>query len=234
MALARLCNSDDTTSAASDRARRVLPVDAAAHRALADVGRRFQPELGPLRHVLAIAVAYVLFALLSSTWRRRSGALRPILSCTTSLRYDAERWLATAVYDPEAISSARSIRASIACATSTTPTAPSTLGDYVANPDHKSIPVREVPEQYWRCLAYHEDRYSAARSIHSASTSSACFKIPYTTLTRSIAAQGPSLGVGGSTLPMQFARVIYKTPPSPDESGPPSSSASSANGGSRR
>ena len=33
------------------------------------------------------------------------------------------------------------------------------VGDYVANPDHKSIPVREVPEHYWRCLVYHEDRH---------------------------------------------------------------------------
>ncbi|HPG88981.1 MAG TPA: transglycosylase domain-containing protein, partial [Hyphomicrobium sp.] len=44
-------------------------------------------------------------------------------------------------------------------------------------------------------------------------------KIPYTTITRSIALRRPSLGVGGSTLPMQFARVIYKTPPSRSEGG---------------
>ena len=44
-------------------------------------------------------------------------------------------------------------------------------------------------------------------------------KIPFTTLTRSVALKRPSLGIGGSTLPMQFARVIYNTPPSPDEGG---------------
>ena len=47
------------------------------------------------------------------------------------------------------------------------------LGDYVANPDHKSIPVREVPEQYWRCLSITRTATSAARSIRSASISSA-------------------------------------------------------------
>ena len=35
---------------------------------------------------------------------------------------------------------------------------PIDLGDYVANPDHKSIPVREVPEHYWQCLVFLEDR----------------------------------------------------------------------------
>ncbi len=36
---------------------------------------------------------------------------------------------------------------------------------------------------------------------------------------RSIALRRPSLGVGGSTLPMQFVRVIYNTPPHSDEGG---------------
>ena len=93
------------------------------------------------------------------------------------------------------------------------------LGDYTANPDHKSIPVREVPEQYWKCLQYHEDRYLGGPLNPFGIDLTGVLKIPYTTITRSIALHRPSLGVGGSTLPMQFARVIYQTPPSSSEGG---------------
>ncbi len=70
------------------------------------------------------------------------------------LGYDAERWLATAIYDPKGnfvgtfdarLDSLRDVNY--------TDTAIE-LGNYVANPDHKSIPVKDVPEQYWQCLMY--------------------------------------------------------------------------------
>ena len=102
---------------------------------------------------------------------------------------------------------------------STTPIRAIELGDYTANPDHKSIPVREVPDKYWQCLQYHEDRYLGGILNPFGIDLTGVLKIPYTTITRSIAMRRPSLGVGGSTLPMQFARVIYKTPPSSKEGG---------------
>ena len=95
------------------------------------------------------------------------------LTMHDKLGYDAERWLATAIYDPKGnfvgtfdprLDSLRDVNY--------TDTAIE-LGDYVANPDHKSIPVREVPEQYWQCLAITRTATSAARSIRSASISSA-------------------------------------------------------------
>ncbi len=93
------------------------------------------------------------------------------------------------------------------------------LGDYVANPDHKSIPVREMPEHYWQCLVYHEDRYLGTALNPFGIDLMGVLKIPYTTVTRSIATRRLTLGIGGSTLPMQFVRVIYNTPPSAAESG---------------
>ena len=80
------------------------------------------------------------------------------------LRYDAERWLATAIYDRAGnfvgtfdprLDSVRDVNYT---------DAPIEVGDYTANPDHKSIPVRDVPEHYWRCLVWHEDRYLGTRA----------------------------------------------------------------------
>ena len=93
------------------------------------------------------------------------------------------------------------------------------LRDYTANPDHKSIPVRDVPEHYWQCLVYHEDRNLGGWLNPFGIDLLGVLKIPYSTLERSIARRRPSLGVGGSTLPMQFVRVIYKTPPHGSEGG---------------
>ena len=60
-----------------------------------------RPNLGPFRHVVSAAVLYLLFALLLvCAVRRCRGWVRPSISFfTNKLRYDAERWLATAVYD---------------------------------------------------------------------------------------------------------------------------------------
>ena len=90
-----------------------------------------------------------------------------------------------------ATSSAPSIRASIACATSTTPAEAIDVGDYTANPDHKSIPVREVPEQYWQCLVYQEDRNLGGPLNPFGIDLAGVLKIPLSTLRRSILARHP-------------------------------------------
>lgn len=177
----------------------------------------FNPKLGPLRHVATAGFLYVIFALLLvyvvAPIRGYTGAV----TLRDKLGYDAERWLATAIYDPKGnfvgtfdprLDSLRDVNYTDEAIE---------LGDYVANPDHKSIPVRDVPHDYWQCLSYHEDRYLGGWLNPFGIDLIGVLKIPYTTLTRSIALRRPSFGVGGSTLPMQFARVIYKTPPSSRE-----------------
>ncbi len=129
------------------------------------------------------------------------------------LHYDAERWLATAIYDVRGsfvgtfdprLDSLRDVNYTSEAID---------LGDYVANPDHKSIPVREVPDPYWQCLVYHEDRNLGGVLNPFGIDLPGVLKIPFSTVRRSIAAKRLVLGVGGSTLAMQFVRVIYKTPP---------------------
>ncbi|MBS0241037.1 MAG: transglycosylase domain-containing protein [Proteobacteria bacterium] len=177
----------------------------------------FNPRLGPLRHVFTAAFVYVMFALALVY------VVAPIRGFVGNrylgdkLTYDAERWLATAIYDAKGnfigtydgrLDSQRDVNWTDASIE---------LGGYVANPDHKSIPVREVPDAYWQCLAYHEDRYINTALNPFGIDLIGVLKIPYTTVKRSIALKRPSIGVGGSTLPMQLARVIYKTPPSSHE-----------------
>ncbi len=178
-----------------------------------------RPSFGPLRHGLGFAAGYLVFAL---ALVYVVAPLRGIVGqyfLADKLRYDAERWLATAVYDSGGgfvgtfdprLDSQRDVNYTDAAIA---------LGGYVANPDHKSIPVREVPEHYWQCLVYHEDRHIGGALNPYGIDLVGVLKIPYTTFARSVALKRPSLGIGGSTLPMQFARVIYNTPPSPDESG---------------
>lgn len=179
----------------------------------------FNPKLGPLRHVATAAILYVVFALVLVYVAAPLRGFIGDLSMHEKLGYDAERWLATAVYDPKGnfigtfdprLDSLRDVNYTGSAIA---------LGDYVASPDHKSIPVREVPEQYWRCLSYHEDRYLGGPLNPFGIDLLGVLKIPLSTVTRSMAARRPVLGVGGSTLPMQFARVIYKTPPSAGETG---------------
>ena len=177
-----------------------------------------KPNLGPFRHLVSAGVAYLLFALLLVY---AIAPLRGIVGqyfLADKLRYDAERWLATAVYDAGGgfvgtfdprLDSQRDVNYTDAAIQ---------LGGYIANPDHKSIPVREVPEHYWRCLVYHEDRHIGSLLNPYGIDLVGVLKIPLTTLYRSAALKRPSLGLGGSTLPMQFVRVIYNTPPGPSES----------------
>ncbi len=175
------------------------------------------PRLGPLRYVVHAGIGYVVFALLLVY------VLAPVRGyvggwyLADKLRYDAERWLATAIYDRSGnfagvfdprLDSVRDVNYT---------DAPIELGDYTANPDHKSIPVSEVPAHYWRCLVWHEDRHLGTALNPFGIDLVGVLKIPYSSIRRTIATGRPTLGVGGSTLPMQFARVIYKTPPRRDE-----------------
>ncbi len=177
----------------------------------------FNPKLGPLRHVATVAAVYVIFAIALVYIVAPIRGLTGQLTMRDKLGYDAERWLATAIYDPKGnfvgtfdprLDSLRDVNYTDAAID---------LGDYVANPDHKSIPVRDVPERYWQCLSYHEDRYLGGWLNPFGIDLTGVLKIPISTISQSIARGRPTLGVGGSTLPMQFARVIYKTPPSADE-----------------
>lgn len=179
----------------------------------------FNPRLGPLRHVATAAILYVAFALVLVYVVAPLRGIAGQFTMSEKLRYDAERWLATAIYDAKGsfvgtfdprLDSWRDVNYT---------DAPITIGDYEAQPDHKSIPVREVPEHYWRCLVHHEDRYIGGPLNPFGIDLLGVLKIPYSTVKRSIAARRPRLGVGGSTLPMQLARVIYKTPPDASESG---------------
>jgi membrane peptidoglycan carboxypeptidase len=179
----------------------------------------FNPKLGPIRHVFTAATLYVLFALVLVYIAAPIRGYIGDLTLHEKLGYDAERWLATAIYDPKGnfvgtfdprLDSLRDVNYT---------DSDIELGNYVASPDHKSIPVRDVPEQYWRCLTYHEDRYLGGALNPFGIDLIGVLKIPVTTITHSMSAGRPMLGVGGSTLPMQFARVIYKTPPHAGEGG---------------
>jgi len=177
-----------------------------------------RPGFGPLRWPLALAAGYVLFALVLVYVAAPLRGLVGSYFLAEKLRYDAERWLATAVYDRSgAFVGTFDPRLDSQRDVNYTQTAIA-LGDYVANPDHKSIPVREVPQGYWRCLVHHEDRHMGGLLNPFGIDLAGVLKIPYSTLMRSIALGRPSVGFGGSTLPMQLVRVIYDTPPSPQES----------------
>ena len=175
------------------------------------------PRLGPLRHVFTLAALYVVFAM---TLVYVVAPVRGYVGhhyLGDKLTYDAERWLATALYDSSGsfvgtydgtLDSQRDVNWT---------DRPIELHGYEANPDHKSIPVRVVPEHYWQCLTHHEDRYIGGPLNPFGIDLVGVLKIPYSSVARSIALRRPTLGVGGSTLPMQLARVIYKTPPSARE-----------------
>ena len=176
-------------------------------------------RLGPLRHVVTAAAVYVFFAVMLVYVVAPLRGFVGHYYLGDKLRYDAERWLATALYDTRGnfvgtfdprLDSSRDVNFTDAAIE---------VGDYVANPDHKSIPVREVPDHFWQCLSYHEDRYIGTWLNPFGIDLLGVLKIPYSTLQRSIALRRPSLGVGGSTLPMQISRVIYKTPPHAGEGG---------------
>ena len=173
------------------------------------------PYLGWSRYIIIGGLAYVVFAFALVYAIAPVRALSGQVWLGEKLRYDSERWLATAIYDRDggfvgtfdpALDSVRDVN---------TTGKPITLGDtgYTANPDHKSIPVREVPPDYWRCLVYHEDRNLGTWLNPFGIDLIGVLKIPISTIVRSVEGRGLRIGVGGSTLPMQLARVIYETPP---------------------
>jgi penicillin-binding protein 1A len=179
----------------------------------------FNPRLGAARYVILAALGYVAFAVLLVYVVAPARALVGHYFLADKLRYDAERWLATAIYDRNGnfagtfdarLDSLRDVNYTDRAID---------VGEYTANPDHKSIPVRETPPYYWQCLVYQEDRNLGSWLNPFGIDLLGVLKIPYSTLLRSIALHRPSLGVGGSTLPMQFVRVIYNTPPHSDEGG---------------
>ena len=177
----------------------------------------FGPKFGPLRHLVTFGVGYVIFAVLLVYV---VAPIRGYIGHRTmgqELRYASERWLATAIYDNSgAFVGTFDPRLDSLRDVNYTDTAIA-VGDYVANPDHKSIPVRDVPEAYWQCLTYHEDRYLGTWLNPAGIDLYGVLKIPYTSVVRTIQTHRPVLGVGGSTLPMQFARVVFNTPPSSAE-----------------
>ncbi len=182
------------------------------------IGVAFNPRLGPLRYVFCAALVYVGFAVglvyVVAPIRGMVGGAY----MSEKLRYDAERWLATAIYDRNKdfvgtfdarLDSVRDINFTGDVID---------YGSYQAHPDHKSIPVEDAPEHYWQCLVFHEDRHMGGILNPFGIDLLGLLKIPYSTVQRSIRTGRFSMGVGGSTLPMQLARVIYKTPPRVDES----------------
>ncbi len=179
----------------------------------------FNPRIGPLRYVFTAVAAYAVFAVVLVYVVAPIRGIVGQYYLGEKLRYDAERWVATAVYDSTGafvgtfdprLDSKQDVNYTDKSIE---------LGDYTATPDHKSIPVREVPDWYWKCLVFHEDRYLGGPLNPYGIDLYGVLKIPYTSIKRSIASRRPVLGVGGSTLPMQFARVIYGTPPSASEGG---------------
>lgn len=178
----------------------------------------FNPRLGPLRYIFVAVAGYAAFAVLLVYVVAPIRGWTGQFTLSNKLEYDAERWLATAIYDAKG-DFAGTFDARLDSLRDVNYTGnPIEVGEYTANPDHKSIPVREVPDFYWQCLRYHEDRYLGGPLNPFGIDLLGVLKIPYSTITRSFKLRRPSLGVGGSTLPMQFARVIYKTPPSTSES----------------
>ena len=178
----------------------------------------FNPRLGRLRLVVAPAVLYVLFALiLTYVYAPIRGAIGQ-MSMGKVLAYADERSLGTAIYDVKGrfvgifdpiLDSEEDFNYT---------GRPITLPQYIAYPDHKTLHVGAVPEDYWRCLAYQEDRHLGGLINPFGIDLYGVLKIPLSTLTRSVANRSPSLGVGGSTLSMQLARIFFKTPPRGDES----------------
>ncbi|MFD0988189.1 transglycosylase domain-containing protein [Methyloligella solikamskensis] len=178
----------------------------------------FNPKLGRMRLIVGPVVLYVLFALtLAYIYAPLRGAAGQLWMAKV-LTYADERSLATAIYDRDDnfVGIFDPILDSQEDFNYTGRTI--ALPDYIAYPDHKSLHVGQVPEAYWSCLSYHEDRHLGGLINPFGIDLYGVLKIPYSTVSRSVSTGGVSLGVGGSTLAMQLARIFFKTPPSPNES----------------
>lgn len=179
----------------------------------------FNPNLGPLRYITGTVFFFLLFSFMLvyifAPLRGWAGSywLGP------KIHYASERWLGTAIYNHEGhfigtfdpkMDSKRDLNTTGRPILINNPS-------YVANPDHKSIAVREVPDHFWNCLTFHEDRHLGGLWNPFGIDLIGVLKIPYTTIKRSIAAKKIKLGVGGSTIPMQLVRVYNAVAPSTNE-----------------
>ncbi|MEL6287406.1 MAG: transglycosylase domain-containing protein [Pseudomonadota bacterium] len=180
----------------------------------------FNPKLGPARHLATIAILYVTAAVLLVYVLAPLRGLYGAYFDGPKIHYDSQRWLATAIYDRrERFVGTFDARLDSKQDVNYTGVPIEVAGtDYVANPDHKSIPVRRTPDHFWRCLVYHEDRYLGTVWNPFGIDLWGVLKIPVSTLQRSLRGGGVRFGVGGSTLSMQLARIVYKTPPRRGES----------------
>jgi len=178
----------------------------------------FNPRLGRLRLLTAPLVLYIVFAFVLVYVYAPLRGITGQVWMGEVLHYANERSLGTAIYDKDArfvgiidpvLDSERDFNHT---------GRPIELPDYIAYPDHKSLHVGEVPDAYWRCLALQEDRHLGGLINPFGIDLLGVLKIPWSTLKRSIQNGRPQLGVGGSTLSMQLARIFFKTPPSSRES----------------
>ena len=176
------------------------------------------PRLGRFRLVVTPVLAYVIGALVLVYIYAPLQGLSGSVWMGKALHYANERSLGTAVFD----SGQRFVGLLDPILDSEEDVnftgRPIALPDYVAYPDHKSLHVETAPEDYWRCLAYHEDRHLGGWLNPFGIDLMGVLKIPSSTVERSIRAGRPKLGAGGSTLSMQLARIFFKTPPRADES----------------
>ncbi len=178
----------------------------------------FNPRLGKLRLVVAPFALYLLFALtLTYVYAPLRGAIGQVWM-ERVLTYADERSLGTAVTDAggrfigildPVLDSEDDLNLS---------GRPIETPDYIAYPDHKALHLDESPPDYWRCLAWLEDRHLGGWINPFGIDLFGVLKIPVSTVRRSIESGGLSLGVGGSTLSMQLARIFFKSPPSRNES----------------
>ena len=177
----------------------------------------FNPRLGRFRLILAPFLFYIAAAaVLAYVMAPIRGYLGHIY-IGDALRYTNERSLGTAIFDKKGyfVGIIDPVLDSQEDFNYTGRTIE--LPDYIAYPDHKSVHISKVPEDYWQCLVYHEDRHMGGIWNPFGIDFLGVLKIPYTTFRRTISLGSPSLGAGGSTLPMQLARIFFKTPPSRNE-----------------
>lgn len=178
----------------------------------------FNPRLGRFRIVTGLAAGYVIFGLILVYPFAFFWGLAGQAWIGDVLDYANERSLGTAIYDARGRFVGTFDPALDSEADFNYTGKPIELPGYIAYPDHKSLHVSAIPEHYWACLAYHEDRHIRTVLNPWGIDLLGYLKIPVSTLKRSIEAGRPRLGAGGSTISMQLARIFFKTPPSAEES----------------
>lgn len=176
------------------------------------------PRLGRLRLIIAPLLLYILFAFTLVYVYAPVRGITGQVWMGKVLRYANERSLGTAIYDAKGrfVGVFDGLLDSQEDFNSTGK--PIKLPTYIAYPDHKSLHVGRVPDAYWSCLAFHEDRHLGGWLNPFGIDLLGVLKIPVTTLRRSVALKRPALGAGGSTISMQLARIFFKTPPNANES----------------